>query len=108
MLLNKIGQLFVMALLVLTLAGTAIPVQAQTETPTERAIDGTADALVGRPLGVLGTAIGSALYVAFLPFVLVDSATGDRVPGDASSFGNSLVMAPARWTFTRPLGEDLK
>jgi len=108
MLLNKIGQLFVMALLVLSLAGTAIPAQAQTVTPTEHAIDATADALVGRPLGVVGTTVGSALYVTFLPFVLADSAMGDRVPGDARSFRNSLVIAPARWTFTRPLGTGLK
>lgn len=108
MLLNKIGQLFVMALLVSSLAGTATPAQAETETTAGRAIDGTADALVGRPLGLLGTVIGAGIYAVFLPFVLVDSAMGDQVPGNASSYGNSLVMAPARWTFTRPLGTGLK
>lgn len=55
------------------------------------------DAAIARPLGLGATIVGSALWVVTLPF----SALGGNV-GEAAQ---ELVMKPARYTFTRPLGE---
>ncbi|MEW6078151.1 MAG: hypothetical protein AB1724_10090 [Thermodesulfobacteriota bacterium] len=57
----------------------------------------TADFLVCRPLGLAATILGSALFVVSLPF----SALGDNI----DQVGNILVVEPARFTFTRPLGK---
>lgn len=55
------------------------------------------DAAIARPLGLGATVVGSALWVVTLPF----SALGGNI-GEAA---DELVMKPARYTFTRPLGE---
>jgi len=56
-----------------------------------------ADALIVRPLGIIATILGAGLFVISLPF----SALGQNV----KEAGNKLVVAPAKFTFTRPLGE---
>ncbi len=56
-----------------------------------------ADAILVRPLGICAIIIGAGLFVISLPF----SALGKNV----KEAGEKLVMAPARFTFTRPLGE---
>ncbi len=55
------------------------------------------DAAVARPLGLGATVVGAALWVVTLPF----SALGGNV-GEAA---DQLILKPARYTFTRPLGE---
>lgn len=55
------------------------------------------DAVAIRPLGIVATVIGTGLFVVSLPF----SALGGNV-GEAA---DALVVAPAKFTFTRPLGE---
>jgi len=50
-----------------------------------------------RPLGVVTTTLGAALFVVSLPF----SALGKNVKIAA----NTLVIEPAKFTFLRPLGE---
>ncbi len=69
-------------------------------TPGARAADSmatAADALVVRPVCFVATVVGSAIFVIALPF----AATSRSVKKTAST----LVQAPARATFTRPLGE---
>ena len=56
-----------------------------------------ADALIVRPLGIIATLLGAGLFVISLPF----SALGKNV----KEAGDKLVVAPAKFTFTRPLGE---
>ena len=56
-----------------------------------------ADALIVRPLGIVATILGAGLFLISLPF----SALGKNV----SEAGQKLVVAPAKFTFTRPLGE---
>jgi len=56
-----------------------------------------ADALIVRPLGICATILGAGLFVISLPF----SALGRNV----KEAGQKLVIAPAKFTFTRPLGE---
>jgi hypothetical protein len=58
-----------------------------------------ADVLVARPVGFAATVLGSVLYVISLPF----SYAG----GNQHEAQQALVEDPARFTFQRPLGEDL-
>ncbi len=56
-----------------------------------------ADVLVVRPLGIAATAVGAAIFVVALPFA--------AIAGDVRGTANSLVGAPARFTFKRRLGD---
>lgn len=65
---------------------------------TERSAGAMAiDAVAVRPLGLIATALGTGLFVVSLPF----SALG----GNVDQAAESLVVAPARFTFVRPLGD---
>lgn len=57
----------------------------------------TADILVGRPLCLVATIVGGAVFVLALPV----AATSGSIDGTAEA----LVLKPARATFTRPLGD---
>lgn len=65
-----------------------------TEQPSALAMAG--DAIIARPLGVVFTAVGAALYVVTLPFSLAG--------GNAKEAGKELVVGPAEATFVRCLG----
>jgi hypothetical protein len=56
-----------------------------------------ADVLVVRPLGVAATAVGAVIFVLALPFA--------AIAGDVDKTARTLVGKPARFTFTRPLGD---
>jgi len=56
-----------------------------------------ADALVARPIGIVTTVVGSAVYIVALPF----SILGDN----EKQVRKKLVEEPAAFTFKRPLGE---
>lgn len=56
-----------------------------------------ADAFMLRPAGFIGTVIGTAAFVVSLPF----SALSRTVDNTAKK----LVVEPAQFTFTRPLGQ---
>jgi hypothetical protein len=56
-----------------------------------------ADTIVVRPACLVATVVGSAFFVISLPF----SAASKSVKKTA----NTLVVKPARATFTRPLGD---
>ncbi len=69
-----------------------------TPSPSERAAGAIVlDFFLLRPLGLLGTAIGSAIYVVTLPVSLPTRS--------AQHVAEQLVIAPAQYTFTRPLGQ---
>lgn len=55
------------------------------------------DAVVLRPVGLLTTVAGSAVYVVSLPFSLLG--------GNEAEVREHLVNEPARYTFKRPLGD---
>jgi hypothetical protein len=55
------------------------------------------DALFARPLGLVATVVGTAVYTVSLPF----SLTG----GNEHEARENLVYAPADFTFDRPLGK---
>jgi hypothetical protein len=56
-----------------------------------------ADAVLVRPLGLCAIVLGAGLFIISLPF----SALGKNV----KEAGQKLVVAPVKFTFTRPLGE---
>ena len=56
-----------------------------------------ADLLVIRPLGIVATVVGSAVFIVSLPF----SALG----GNTKTACRKLVQNPAKFTFTRALGD---
>lgn len=76
----------------------AQPSLASEQMPADRkGGDMVVDALIVRPMGLVGLALGAVTWVVALPFTIpsgsVDAAT------------ENLVMKPTRYTFLRPLGE---
>ena len=63
----------------------------------EKDIKMAGDILVVRPLGIISTVGGSALFIVALPF----SALG----GNTQEVFQQLVAKPAKYTFTRPVGD---
>ena len=55
------------------------------------------DLAVSRPVGIVVTVVGSALFVVSLPFALTS--------GSVKETADVLVGQPFRFTFTRPLGD---
>lgn len=60
------------------------------------ALEMTGDVLIARPVGVVITAVGTAMFVVSLPF----SALG----GNVGQSADALVVQPAAETFVRCLG----
>lgn len=54
------------------------------------------DLIVVRPLGLVGTVLGTGLFVLQLPFAAIQ--------GEFADPARRFVVEPARYTFTRPLG----
>jgi len=55
------------------------------------------DLVLARPLGLVGTVLGSAIFIVSLPF--------DAIAGDVAGPARKLVEEPAQFTFSRPLGQ---
>jgi hypothetical protein len=56
-----------------------------------------ADAFLMRPFMLVSTAVTTVTFVIMLPFSLLGGNVGESA--------DKLVVEPARYTFTRPLGE---
>jgi hypothetical protein len=56
-----------------------------------------ADVLIVRPLTLVGTVLGTALFVVALPFSIPS--------GSVKMTAKKLIVEPFKFTFTRPLGE---
>jgi len=56
-----------------------------------------ADAVLARPIGLASIVIGTAVFVVTLPFAAFS--------GTVKQTADTLVGAPCRFTFTRPLGD---
>jgi hypothetical protein len=57
----------------------------------------TADLVLARPLGLAATVLGGAIFIVGLPF--------EALSGDVSGPARRLIVEPAKFTFTRPLGQ---
>ncbi len=71
----------------------------QSSQPPPTANATAADLLVARPGGLAATVLGAAVFVVGLPFTLLNGSTGEAA--------QKLVVEPAQYTFTRPLGQDM-
>ena len=56
------------------------------------------DLVILRPLGLAATVIGTAFFVVSLPFSILGGNTGEAA--------KKLMVEPAKYTFTRPLGAE--
>ena len=56
------------------------------------------DLVVLRPLGLAATVVGTAFFVVSLPFSALGGNTGEAA--------KKLVVEPAKYTFSRPLGAE--
>jgi len=84
------------ALIVIPFAATS---SAQEKSaPTEYSAEKmAADLLLVRPVGILATLFGGAVFIVALPFSLLG--------GNTEATYQNLVAAPAQFTFKRPLGD---
>jgi len=85
------------AALILTTTGFHAVAQDQEPGDTMTAGGMVADFVLLRPMGIAATALGTAFFIASLPF----SCFG----GNAKAAFEKLVAEPARFAFKRPLGE---
>jgi hypothetical protein len=98
---QSLAFLFIVLLLVALAAPPALAAEQNvyTEPPGTEASAGAMifDLIVVRPLGIVATAFGTAIFIVSLPF----SALG----GNTAEVGHTLVVEPAKFTFVRPLGQ---
>lgn len=78
--------------------GTAQAQVAQDVDTSPSAVAMAADLIIVRPLGVVATVLGAGLFVLQLPLSLVQG----EPPSDPA---RKLVVEPAKFTFSRPLGD---
>ncbi len=86
----------IMAALVVILISSSVPVLAD----DDGAYEATAmivDVVLGRPLGIAATVIGTAFFIVALPFAALS--------GSVKPVGRTLVAEPFKFTFTRPVGD---
>ena len=76
------------------LFSTTVPAFATGDTDVTTA---AVDVAVARPIGLAFTIVGTALFVVSLPFTVPSHSVGKAA--------HTLVVAPAKDTFTRPLGD---
>jgi hypothetical protein len=82
--------------LAMSLASHAFTAQADTVTG-DKGGDMLVDLVVLRPIGLVSTVVGGAVFVLGLPFTLPSGSVGESAC--------ELVKRPAAYTFTRPLGD---
>lgn len=92
-------RLMWLAALALLFSTVGRPVLAEDRGPVEGAAAESMvlDLVLLRPLGLVATVAGGAIYIVSLPFSLAG--------GNARQAGQRLVSEPARFTFVRPLGD---
>jgi hypothetical protein len=88
----------VVAISYVVLMAGSVPAMADESYPSDEADSGgmLADLVIVRPLALVGTLLGTAVFVVSLPFTL---------PGrNVDEAANLLVAKPFEYTFNRPLG----
>lgn len=63
----------------------------------DQALDATVDILLVRPVSLVATVIGTAVFIVSLPFSIPSQSVG--------ATARTLVAEPFNYTFTRPIGE---
>lgn len=89
-----------LAAVTLALALLTAPAQAADEPVIDNAPSAEAmtfDLFIMRPLSLVGTVVGTAVYIVALPFNVLTLNLAEP--------GRRLVVEPAKYTFTRDLGD---
>jgi hypothetical protein len=95
---KKLMVIFVVGTLAFIPFGSPIMAQGQClDEDTDPHMRMVGDILLIRPLGIVATVVGGALFVVSLPF----SALG----GNTEDVYQTMVVEPAKFTFTRPIGD---
>jgi len=98
---KKIAKQPTVLLLIITLVfipfGTSAFAAGQTVDEENSGALMTADLILVRPLGIVATVLGCAVFVVSLPFSVIG--------GNTKQASQKLVKEPAAFTLTRPLGE---
>lgn len=94
---KKIIIIFIATALVTVPFGTTVLAEDIMQSDEISAPAMTADVLVMRPVGIVATGVGFCVYLISLPF--------SYLGGNTDKAWDSLVKAPAKYTFTRPLGD---
>ncbi len=98
---HKIFKRSIFFFLVVSLAfvpfTTSALAESATATQDNSAGGMTVDLLLVRPVGIASLVLGSAVFVAGLPFSLLGGNTGESA--------KKLIAEPAKFTFNRPLGD---
>ena len=98
---NKIRKHSLVLLLIITLVfipfGTSALATGQTVDEENSGALMTADLVLARPLGIVATVLGCAVFIVSLPFSLLG--------GNTKQASQKLIKDPASFTFVRPLGE---
>jgi len=94
---KKIIIFFVVGTLILVPFGASALAQGRWQDEEVTAPKMIADVLVARPLGLVATVLGIAVFVISFPF----SAAG----GNTEAAYQKLILKPAKYTFERPLGD---
>ena len=96
----QVGKQTIAIAVVIALLGLPLGVVAgemDERDPQVSALQMTTDALIARPLGIVGTVVGFGLFIISSPFSLLG--------GNADKAWQALVLYPAEFTFDRPLGK---
>lgn len=84
----------------------SVPAYAETEEGKYNPMFALTDIIFLRPMGLIATVAGSALFIGLSPVTALASITP---PHDAfSHMGHYLVMTPVDFTFSRPIGVNEK
>ncbi len=109
-------KMMIATFIVVTLISTSMPALAEEEAGAmgameetaeevviQRAAEGadaprmSADVIIARPVGLVSTVVGTALFIVALPFTIPS--------GSVAPVARALVAAPFKFTFTRPVGD---
>lgn len=93
--------IFLLLFASISAAGAADSAVKAMDVPQPTGID-IVDIMIYRPLGLITTVVGSALYIGISPLTAL---TAYSPPHDAfEKAAEFLIFKPARFTFNRPLG----
>jgi hypothetical protein len=96
---NKSLVLIIISVFLLTTAITPAFAQPENQNSKPTAVAMVCDLVLLRPLGIVATILGTALFIISIPFT-----AGRNIEYTKQKF----VVEPAKYTFQRPLGEGLE
>jgi len=88
-------KMIIAAFMVVTLVSTSGPALAGDGPDAAAAM--VVDVFIGRPLGIVATVLGTAVFIVALPFATIS--------GSVEPVARTLVADPFKFTFTRPVGD---